>query len=170
MMQKPHNDSYSALPVSFGASGGPGPQTSPDVSEIQPDGPAIAPAQHNLQNQMASLLPGGSGSQLPSGAADVQQAMQNTLQALAGGQHGELVQRYAERYGVAPEELQQRMQELHSRVQNGEAPQLQLPAQVLQQMSLQWGQGALPPGGPSMAEPGAWTADGKPWTLIPPRS
>lgn len=51
-------------------------------------------------------------------------------------------------------------QELHSRVQRGEMPQL--PAEVLQQggmlqpggMTLQWQEGALPPGGQAAAELG----------------
>ena len=36
--------------------------------------------------------------------------MQHTLEALAGGQHGDMLQRYAQRYGVEPGELQRRMQ------------------------------------------------------------
>lgn len=82
-------------------------------SEIQPDGPqlpngsAAAPAgaQPHLQ-AMSSLLAG----QTPGAPVDMAATMNKTLAALASGEHSELLQRYAERFGVAPEELQQRMQ------------------------------------------------------------
>ncbi|GAB4820982.1 hypothetical protein N2152v2_008028 [Parachlorella kessleri] len=126
-------------------------RSSEPVSEIEPDEPASVlphPQHPDLQHLKASLLPGSGG-----GPADLQAAMQSTLQALAGGQHGELVQHYAARFGVSTEELQQRMQELHSRVQGAENGDLQMPTEALQQMTLQWAQGAMPPGGPAAMGP-----------------
>lgn len=70
------------------------------------DGPTVGPMSEQLQQSMAGLL-----RDPETGApVDMARALQSTLTALAGGQHGELVARYAERFGVTPEELQRRMQ------------------------------------------------------------
>ena len=107
-------------------------------SEIMPAGEAAAPP------PPPAPLPPGLAALPPQHAAAMQQAMQ----ALASGQHPELLQQVSTKMGLTPDQLRQTAAAIGSGSDQG------IPSEVVQRaMQLQWAMrgGALPPMGPAAA-------------------